>query len=321
MQCLPGCFYPTEVVFVDDSESYLRALSIFFRNIPGIILKTFKDPQEALNHIATRASVQQRVNWEQENCFIPNCYALKLNVFSLHHQIYDSHRYAQISVVIADYNLTEHCMNGIEFCRRIENKNIQKILFTGQAHREFVIQAFNDGIIHRYLPKDEVKTTNDILDIIKTAQLRYFTACTASLSMALRSSEQFPLAIYSEKFHQLFNHILEQRNIVEYYLLDGVGSFLLVDASHQIQLLAVQNEDQVGANCLELQDEVDSEQLKALKEGRLIYYNTHFWDNHPEHQHNELIPSEVLVDGGHKFFYGITSNIEVFEKERTVFLS
>lgn len=320
MKCLPGCFYPTEVVFVDDSESYLRALSVFFRDIPGIILKTFKDPQEALDYIATRASVQQRVNWEQENCFIPNCYALKLNVFSLHQQIYDIHRYAQISVVIADYNLTEQYMNGIEFCKRIENKNIQKILFTGQANCEFVIQAFNDGLIHRYLPKNKVKNTGDILDIIKTAQLYYFMTCTASLSVALHSHEKFPLAIYSEQFHQLFNHILEQRNITEYYLLDGVGSFLLIDTEHKIHLLVVQNEDQVGANCLELQDEISGDQLKALKEGRLIYYNTHFWDNQPQHPHDELIPSKVLIDGAHKFFYGITSNVEIFEKERMVFL-
>ena len=173
MECLPGCFYPTEVIFVDDSESYLQALSLFFKDIRGILLKTFKDPQEALDYIRARATTQQRVNWEQENCFTPNCYALKLNVFSLHKQVYNPHRYAQISVVIADHDLTEQYMNGIEFCRRISDKNIQKILFTGQADREFVIQAFNNGIIHRYLPKSEIKEIKDIVDIIKAAQARY----------------------------------------------------------------------------------------------------------------------------------------------------
>ena len=151
MECLPGCFYTTEVVFVDDSEVYLQTLSMFFKNIHDVILKTFKDPREALEYINARSAAQQRINWEQENCFTPNCYALKLNVFSLHKQIYNPHRYAQISVVIADHDLTEKYMSGIEFCRCIKNKNIQKILFTGQADRTFVIQAFNDGIIQRYL--------------------------------------------------------------------------------------------------------------------------------------------------------------------------
>jgi CheY-like chemotaxis protein len=321
MECPPGCFYPTEVIFVDDSESYLQMLSLFFKDIRSILLKTFKDPQEALAYIKTRATAQQQINWEQENCFTPNCYALKLNVFSLHKQIYNPHRYAQISVVIADYDLTEKCMDGIEFCRRIDDKNIQKILFTGQTDREFVIQAFNEGIIQQYLPKSNVKNIKDILDIIKAAQSRYFMACTASLDVALRSDQRFPLALHSKKFHQLFNRIIEQHNIIEYYLLDGVGSFLLVDGSNKTQLLVVQNEDQVSANCLELQDEISNDKLEALKEGKFIYYNTLFWNNNPQHAYQALIPSETLTDGPHKFFYGITESKEAFDRDRMVFLS
>ena len=320
MECLPGCFYPTEVVFVDDNESYLRVLSMFFQNIRDIILKTFKDPQKALDYINNRVAAQQRIHWEQENCFTPNSYALKLNVFSLHKQIYNPHRYGQISVVIADHDLTEQYMTGIEFCRHIEDKNIQKILFTGQADRSFVIQAFNDGIIQRYLSKGDVKDIKDILEIVKTAQRRYFVACTASLNVVLRSKPQFPLAVHSEKFHQLFNHIVEQRNIVEYYLLDGVGSFLLVDASNKVQLLIVQNEDQIKANCLDLQDEVEADQLEAMKEGRLIYYSTQFWDDSPHLTHSELIPAEVLVDGSNRFFYSITDNVEAFDQKRMIFV-
>lgn len=320
MECLPGCFYPTEVIFVDDSETYLQTLSLFFKNVRGILLKTFKDPQEALEYINARSTAQQRIHWEQENCFTPNCYALKLNVFSLHKQIYNPHRYAQISVVIADHDLTEKYMNGIEFCRRIQDKNIQKILFTGQADREFVIQAFNNGIIQRYLPKSDVKGIDDILSIIKTAQQRYFMACTASLNVALRSHPQFPLAIHSEKFHALFHRILEQRNIIEYYLLDGVGSFLLIDDTNKAQILVVQNEDQVKANCLDFQDEIDDERFDALKNGSLIYYDTRFWNDNSQTSHAEIIPAETLLDGSYKFFYGITTNVDAFDKERMVFL-
>ena len=320
MECLPGCFYPTEVVFVDDSESYLQALSLFFQKVPGVILKTFKNPQEALEYINARVVVQQGVNWEQENCFTPNCYALKLNVFSLHRQIYNAHRYGQISVVIADYDLTEKYMNGVEFCRRISGKNIQKILFTGQADRSFVIQAFNDNVIQRYLSKNEVKDISDILEIVKAAQKRYFMSCTASLNIALCSNPQFPLAVHSEKFHQLFNRIVDQGNIIEYYLLDGVGSFLLVDVSNKAQLLVVQNEDQVKANYCDLQDELEDKQLEALKSGALIYFNTRFWNDTHHQTYGELIPAEVLVDGSNKFFYGLTTNVAAFARDRMAFL-
>ena len=129
MGSLPKCFYPTEVVFIDNSEIYLQTLGLFFGSNPyPTVFKTFSDPEQALCYINNKKKAPPQTFWEPEDTFSSNSYAFKLNVFSLHKKIYDSNRFKQISVVIADYDLGPNCINGVELCNRIPNKYLQKIL-------------------------------------------------------------------------------------------------------------------------------------------------------------------------------------------------
>ncbi len=283
MNQLPGCFYPTEVVFVDDSEIYLQTLALFFDNNPyGIVFKTFSNANDALDYINQKSSNLTNSFWEHEDTFSPNCYALKLNVFSLHEQIYNPHRYNQISVVISDYDLG-HNKNGVDFCKQIKNKNIHKILFTGQAKYNFVIDAFNAGYINQYVHKQNISSLEDILSIIQEAQVKYFINRTDFLKVALQPQPNFPLAIYSNEFIKYFKEVLHKNNIIEYYLLDAVGSSLFIDNLQNIKIFIVQNEDQCNANYLDQKDEIDAKSLQQLKTGEIIYYNSNFWNDKTTH--------------------------------------
>ena len=280
MNPLPGCFYPTEVIFVDDSEIYLQTLELFFENNPhGIIFKTFSNVNDALDYINQKTDNDLNDFWEHEDCFSPNCYAFKLNVFSLHKQIYNSQRHNQISVVIADYDLGHQQSNGVEFCKKIKNKNIHKILFTGQTDHNLVIDAFNAGLINQYIPKQKVNSLSDILSVVQEAQKKYFINRTEFMQVALQPQSNFPLAIYSAEFVKYFKEILLKNDIEEYYLLDAVGSSLLIDKNHNINICIVQNEDECHANYLDQKDELDAKTQEQLKSGKIIYYNSSFWNN------------------------------------------
>ena len=317
---LPGCFYPTEVVFVDDNENYLQMLSMFLsKNDEGILLKTFSDPEKALTYINTSATTQQQVIGEQTDCFTPNCYAMKFNIFSLHKQIYNPQRYHQVSVVIADHDLNSDCIDGIRFCQKIENKNIQKILFTGQQDQKFVIQAFNSGYIQHYVSKNEIRNLDELMKILKDSQRKFFRTCTNPLDVVITPNKGYPLAIYSDVFRSFFEKFLKENQIFEYYLLEGVGSFLLIDAEHHFKLLLVQNEDQFLANYLELQDEVSEEQRNLLKMGNILYYDSKFLcDTHHPH-HCGFTPASTLIDGNKRFFYGVVSVDDWFPRDKINF--
>jgi len=279
MTDLPKCFYPTEIVFVDDSKIYLQTLDLFFETINSSNFITFSTPEQALFYINNKEEVLPENFWEPEDAFSSNCYALKLNVFNLHKKIYDPTRFSSISVVVADHDLGIGHIQGIEFCKYIKNQSIQKILFTGQADHSSVLKAFNDGQIQRYISKQSVSSLDDVLQITQQAQEKYFQNLTDSLSVALTSKPNFQLAIHSPTFQKYFKNLIQKQQIEEYYILDAVGSFLLINRDHQCQVLVVQNEDQCQANYLEFKDELEPQAQEKLKNGEIILYNPSFWDD------------------------------------------
>lgn len=322
MGSLPKCFYPTEVVFIDNSEIYLQTLELFFGSNPyPTVFKTFSDPEQALCYINNKKKAPPQTFWEPEDTFSSNSYAFKLNVFSLHKKIYDSNRFKQISVVIADYDLGPNCINGVELCNRIPNKHLQKILFTGQTKHDFVIKAFNERKIQHYVPKQTITSLEDVLELIKQMQEKYFLNLTESLQVALTTKPKFPLAIYSSAFQTYFRHLIKTNDIEEYYLLDAVGSFLLIDHQHKAHILVVQNEDQCQANYLELKDEVDEQTQIKLKNREIMLYDPHFWDDKIQNQKKCFLTPERIEDRELRtsFFCCLTNDQELINLKKATF--
>ena len=72
----------------------------------------------------------------------------------LHEEIYNKDRFNDVSVIIVDYYMDE--MNGIEVCETLSKHPAKKILLTGGADKENIaIDAFNKGIIHRFINKTD----------------------------------------------------------------------------------------------------------------------------------------------------------------------
>lgn len=296
MKGLPTCFFPTEVVFVDDSEIYLQTLSLGLESCKTIHFKTFSNPEAALKYILGKKNIPPMYG-EPEDTFSPNCYALKLNVFAFHKQIYNKQRHEQISVVIADHDLGTQSMNGVEFCQKLQDLNLQKVLFTGKSEQDFVIQAFNQGKIQQYVAKKDIKSIQDILNIIHQAQQRYFLNFTGNIMRSvIHRDPKFPLAIDSSAFKKYFDLFVQKNNIIEFYILDAVGTYLMVDEDHQIKILMVQNEDQCLANDLEYREELNSELRKQLQTRKIICYNPKFWDNDRPQIISQFVSAECIED-------------------------
>ena len=319
MEILPGCFFPTEVVFLDNSEIYLQTFELFFeRHLKHIKLKTFSKPQDALDYIASKAKPNFEQFFQPEDTFCSNCYAMKLNMFSLHKMIYDRSRFSQISTIIADYNLGADQMNGVEFCQKVDGENIQRILFTEERGRNFVIQAFNENYIQKYISKEKVHDLKVIQELVHQSQERYFFENTKSIQIALKQNPDFPLAIYSEAFQSYFRSFLETNNISEYYLLDAVGSYLMIDKENRIKILFVQNEDQCRANYLEQKEEVDSELREKLEVGEVVYCNTSFWTQENKKTNSLFVPAECIQDpqSGAKFYCACLQNVDFIDASK-----
>ena len=142
-------FHPTTVCFVDDNESFLNSLDL---ELPtDWAYRTFVDPVEALaflNETPPRVPLAERCFSADEG----NHSVIHVDLNLIEQEINYCERFRRISVVIVDYSMPS--INGLDFCAQLIDPHIRKVMLTGVADEKIAVQAFNAGLIHRFIPKN-----------------------------------------------------------------------------------------------------------------------------------------------------------------------
>ncbi|MCC2666419.1 MAG: response regulator [Gammaproteobacteria bacterium] len=137
-------------------------------------------------------------------------------------------------------------LSGLEFARKVKehNSNIQIIMLTGEMHSKSAIDAFNEGIIDRYVNKgtDIYPKINNYIDEL---QKKYFATLTKNLFYSL--VEKSAAYLKTPEFQDILTKMIKQNDIVEYYLLDKLGSFLLFDKNKKCFCFVVRPEKEMQA--------------------------------------------------------------------------
>ncbi len=239
---IPTCYFPSTAVFVDDSCDFL--LNFVLQLDEGLAYRVFDSPFAALDCIHQKRCELELLSQrclseytEAKNCPLTN-HTINLDLAAIHAEIYNSKRFSEISVVVVDYAMPG--MDGIEFCKRIEDTHIKKILLTGQADEKLAIEAFNEGLIDRYIKKSDPDVANLIAKGIHDLQLQYFQSMSDVVVRML--SVTSPGCLHDSQFSALFWDLCKKNKIVEFYLADNSGSFLMLDESAQLSFLIVKND-------------------------------------------------------------------------------
>jgi CheY-like chemotaxis protein len=262
------CFYPTVVAFIDDSQSFLSAVELSMSSHFSCI--TFTDPIRALNH----ANNLNNVNW---NAFANNDYSyasdseqfikntLNLSV----NKITDTGRYDEISVVVVDYDMPE--MNGLEFCRKLKNPNIKKILLTGQAGFDEAIRAFNDNIINYYIQKSDNNLFENLSRAIQELQNRYFLDISSYIKIRAIDNKR---SLFSDaKLSEYFTGLVRQYDIVEYYYLTNPPRYKLKARDGKTSLFLVYSRYELNEQIRVIKEEAGPTWLlDSLKSGFYVPY-------------------------------------------------
>ncbi|WP_131777802.1 response regulator [Legionella fairfieldensis] len=132
-----------------------------------------------------------------------------------------------ISVAIVDYSIP--LMNGIEFCEKIAHLPILKIMLTGHADFKIAVDAFNKGIIDRFLVKDTPNMLDEIVESIKFMQNQFFEKQSYPLLNCLSATKE--TLITSSEYGDHLKSIINQLNAKEYYMLNALGNYLLITQS------------------------------------------------------------------------------------------
>ncbi|QRN02830.1 response regulator [Legionella sp. MW5194] len=317
---IPTCYFPSTALFIDDSRDFL--LNFVLQLDEGLAYRMFDSPFDALDCIQRKRGESETLSQrclseytEAKHCPLTN-QTINLNLAAIHAEIYNPRRFSEISVVVVDYAMPG--IDGIEFCRRIADTNIKKILLTGKADEKVAIEAFNEGLIHRYIQKSDPLAAELITKSIYELQWQYFQAMSEMIVRML--SVTSPSCLHDKHFAAFFKQLREERGIVEYYLADNSGSFLLLDDDARVSFLIVKNQSDLRLHYdLARDNGVDGPVLEQLLSGEKIPC---LWQVNSLNANweNNLVPAHPL-QGEDTYYYAYVQGTALFDVQEDRILS
>ncbi|RJS95080.1 response regulator [Salinisphaera sp. Q1T1-3] len=229
-------FHPTQIVLVDDDIDFLGNLSLQLDSDLAYLL--FDSTSKALDYLtahngrsASRERFFQRTSAGSDAGTTPR--PLEIDCHAIQQEMGSSERFSQVSVVLVDYAMPE--IDGIEFCRRINDPHIKKILFTGVATESVAVDAFNKGVIDQYIRKQERAVYDTLNQAIRSFQREYirdlFVAAADIFSM------RTPPILSDPATPSLLDALARDHGMIEYYLADEPPGMLFADAAGRVQRL------------------------------------------------------------------------------------
>ena len=169
--------YPSTVVIVDVNKEFLDDLSLTLKQNQHETIKAFLQSQKALSYLK-----KQNYIYKNYNQFLETFKAIeldaddrdvvsKINFKNILNLIYDKERFNEVSVVVADYSMPE--MNGLEFFKQIKDIPAKKILLTDNNDYQLAVDAFNQGLIDKFILKKS-DMEDKLIESINELKNRYF---------------------------------------------------------------------------------------------------------------------------------------------------
>ncbi len=311
---IPPFYFPTTVVFIDDSPDFLANLSLQLD--AGLAYRLYDSPAEALavlNGAPAEPSLAERffsVSRHGEELPFSH-HVIDLNLDAIAREVHNEHRFEQVSVVVVDYDMPE--IDGLELCRRLGNPTLKKVLLTGKADEKVAVQAFNQGLIDRFILKQDPDVIPVLNRAIVDLQLAYFESLgrTVMDTLALGSHAFLRDPVFAEEFRQICNRL----DIVEFYLTALPEGILMLDADGVASLLIVQTEEDMLSHYEIAYDQAAPPPLlSALKSNRMVPY---FWQTGGEYGpdcdwQSCLYPATELK-GRDWYYYAVVPNPAGFQ--------
>ena len=284
----------------------------------------FNDPQKALHFINDEY---------KENPFIQRCFTRQedvssdhvvndFNVRLVHEEIYNPRRFQEMTVAVVDYSMP--VMDGLAFCQQIKSNNLKKIMLTGEADEALAVKAFNESTIDQFIVKDTPDLMKVLLNRIREMQRAYFSEISDILLNQINITPRKSFLWLDDPIFAAFFHQLCKKNqILEYYLMDDLGSFLMLDDQGKPHWLAVANDDMMETyHEFAEGDKAPESMVLALKNKQIIpyFYSEEDFQVRPQKWQPYLHSASVL-EGKERYYYAFIENSSTYALQSKKVLS
>ncbi len=232
---VPVCYYKTTVLLIDDDsiQNDLLKPQIEKHNL----CKVFKNGLEALSfldHYKPSPIVNYYMSVDDEH---PE--QIKFKIPQVQKKQLDHHKTSEVAVAIVDYQMPN--MNGIEVCKAIRQKfpMIKLIMLTGKADDTVAIEAHNHKHIDLFLRKDFNNGLDSLLTVLDETLLDYFREQSSVLNISLLNNQEgYPQYLNDPAFGAFFFNLVKVKNIKEFYMINSLGDYLMLDEQgHKVYLM------------------------------------------------------------------------------------
>jgi FixJ family two-component response regulator len=313
-------YFPTTVTFVDDSSTFLSNLCLQLD--PGLAFRLFSSPSDALDFVNSRP----RPGLSDEPIFAPfrdrtdedvAQQVIALSVNTVRKQVLNTNRFRAMSVVVVDYDMPG--MNGLEFCRRMTDPAVRKIMLTGKADEHIAVQSFNEGIIHRFIRKHDTSAVQALNRAVHELQNAYFDDVCQSILDTLAVSEYAFLRdeVLSTRVAALSSSL----GIVEHYLSYSPGGLLMLDSAGNSYLLIVYTDETLrGLREIAVEQGAPAGFLDQLDKRHSLPY---FWQTDGDYPADgsawqDYMHPATQLNGKQSYVYAVIPNPPGLDLERVI---
>lgn len=320
MHTIKPFHFPTTVAFVDDSATFLSNLCLQLDS--QLAFRLFSAPLEALEFV----NGQARPGPSDEPLFAPfrdrtdedvAHQVIALSVDTVRNQVRNATRFLTTSVVVVDYDMPG--MNGLDFCRRITDPAVRKILLTGKADEHIAVQSFNEGIIHRFIRKQDEAAVTKLNRAVRELQSAYFDDVCQSIVDTLADSEYAFLR--DEALARRVDELCSSLGIVEHYLSYCPCGLLMFDSAGNSYLLIVHtNESLRGLREIAVVQNAPAAFLAALDSRQSL---PHFWHSEGHYPEDctaweQYMYAATRFTGRKEYVYAIVPNPRGLDLDRVL---
>ena len=266
---LPIYHHPSLTILVDDSDSFLQSLS--FQLDPALASMAFHDTRSALEWLGKQAAQREgklSPSFDTYPRSLEQC-NVTVDIEQIHRISFERQRFLTPSVLVVDYSMPQ--MNGVELCAALRHLPCKKILFTGVADEKVAVDAFNRGLIDRYIKKSDDDALDKLEMEIHALQREYFAARSDPLRELLAvHNHSF---VSDHVFCATVRDVVAAHAIVEHYLYPNPAGILMYDAEGNAQLMVVETEAGMNAHYeVACDNDAPASLLEALRERCIIPY-------------------------------------------------
>ncbi len=309
---MPCYFFPTKLLIIDDDSGLLRTIQLSIKD---------EYKSDCLSDLSlARNVILENKNWI--SIFLDTSFErsfdhlesekplIMIDTSNIKEKIYSKDRFNHVAVMIIDYDMPD--MNGLEFVRSLGDHQLKIIMLTGKAGHDTVIKAFNDREINRYVSKGDMDYLEQISKYIEELNKEFFLDFSKSIIDSLKSETDifsYPPDI------EIFNQIIQDNGIVEYYLLDESGSYLMLDATAENQIWFIVKSEEEMRLLYELASEAPDTPTYVIKKLKLREGFTHFkneQESRLDATYWNIIDCNPLGEDG-QFYYTILKNDDWFK--------